>query len=59
MSTSALGRVKTILVVDLAHVPNDPFTTTILGDLRARLIPPTRVGGPNGQPPERSRLERP
>ena len=42
MSTSALGRVKTILVVDLTHVPNDPFATTILGDLRARLIPPTR-----------------
>ena len=37
MSTSALGRVKTILVVDLAHVPNDPFATTFLGDLRARL----------------------
>jgi hypothetical protein len=42
--------VKTILVVDLTHVPNDPFATTILSDLRARLIPPTRVGGPNGQP---------
>jgi hypothetical protein len=49
--------VKTILVVDLTHVPpNDPFATTILGDLRARLIPPTRVGGPNGQPPESSHL---
>jgi hypothetical protein len=44
MSTSV--PVKTILVVDLTHVPpNDPFATTILGDLRARLIPPTRVGG--------------
>ena len=49
--------VKTILVVDLTHVPpNDPFATTILGDLRARLFPPTRVGGPNGQPPESSHL---
>jgi hypothetical protein len=53
MSTSAPARVKTILVVDLTHVPNDPFSTTTLGDLRARLIPPTRVGGP-GQPPESS-----
>jgi hypothetical protein len=49
MSTSA--PVKAILVVDLTHVLNDPFVTTILCDLRARLIPPTRVGGPNGQPP--------
>jgi hypothetical protein len=46
MSTSAPARVKTILVVDLTHVLNVPFSTTILGDLRARLIPPTRVGGP-------------
>jgi hypothetical protein len=52
MSTSA--PVKTILVVDLTHVLNDPFATTILGDLQARLIPPTRVGRPNGQPPESS-----
>ena len=59
MATSAPARVKTIFVVDLTHVPNDPFATTILGDLRARLIPPTRVCGPNGQPPESSRLERP
>jgi hypothetical protein len=44
MSTSAPARVKTILVVDLTHVLNVPFSTTILGDLRARLIPPTRVG---------------
>ena len=48
--------VKTILVVDLTHVPNDPLATTILGDLRARLIRPTRVGEPNGQPPESSHL---
>jgi hypothetical protein len=58
MSTSAPARVKPILVVDLTHVLNGPFGTTILGDLRARLIPPTRVGGPNGQPPESSHLER-
>ena len=51
MATSAPARVKPILVVDLTHVLNGPFATTILGDLRARLIPPTRVGGPNGQPP--------
>jgi hypothetical protein len=56
MSTSAPARVKTILVVDLTHALNDPFSTTLLGDLRARLIPPTRVGGPNGQPPESSHL---
>jgi hypothetical protein len=43
MSTSAPGRVKTILVVDLTHMLNDPFATTILADLRARLIPPTAV----------------
>ena len=41
MSTSAPGRVKTILVVDLTHMLNDPFATTILAYLRARLIPPT------------------
>jgi CoA:oxalate CoA-transferase len=51
MSTSAPrptpGPFSGILVVDLIHVLNGPFGTTILDDLRARLIPPTRVGAPD------------
>jgi hypothetical protein len=58
MSTSAPARVKTILVVDLTHVPNDPFSTTILRDLRARLIPPPSGRKGSGYLLERARTPR-